>query len=191
MPSLAHNRATKNCRQPVPCMQPGMITTMGQTTRVPTTPCGQHPNRPSCSSLTSRQTQPYGPEMASTTFTTMAQRAAACRFILLDTRFFRSPLKRGLPTLTCPRVRYLPNDDPEAALLGEEQWTWLEQQLKQPAQLRVLASSIQVTRTSRARARAPIRCAAALDRLIAVRSRCAPPFIDGDPPRGLSVRTTP
>ncbi len=66
------------------------------------------------------------------------------QIILLDTRYFRSPLKRGLPTLTCPRVRYLPNDDPEATLLGEEQWTWLEQQLKQPAELRVLASSIQV-----------------------------------------------
>jgi alkaline phosphatase D len=64
--------------------------------------------------------------------------------ILLDTRYFRGPLKRGLPTLTCPRVRYLPNDDREATLLGEAQWTWLEEQLRKPAKLRVLASSIQV-----------------------------------------------
>lgn len=66
------------------------------------------------------------------------------QIILLDTRYFRGPLKRGLPTLTCRRVRYLPNNDPEATLLGEAQWAWLEAQLRQPAELRVLASSIQV-----------------------------------------------
>jgi alkaline phosphatase D len=66
------------------------------------------------------------------------------QIILLDTRYFRSPLKRGLPTLACPRVRYLPNDAPEATILGEAQWVWLEEQLRRPAELRILASSIQV-----------------------------------------------
>lgn len=71
-------------------------------------------------------------------------RGRRVQIILLDTRYFRSPLKPGLPTLSCPRVRYLPNDDPEATLLGEAQWAWLEKQMKEPAELRVLASSIQV-----------------------------------------------
>ncbi len=66
--------------------------------------------------------------------------------ILLDTRWFRSPLKKA------PREEpadghpgpYVPNDDPQATMLGAPQWTWLEQQLRTPAELRLLCSSIQV-----------------------------------------------
>ena len=71
-------------------------------------------------------------------------RGRRVQIILLDTRYFRSPLKRGPLTPTCPRVRYLANEDPEATLLGEDQWLWLEEQMRQPAELRILASSIQV-----------------------------------------------
>lgn len=64
--------------------------------------------------------------------------------ILLDTRWFRSPLKpsddRGKPG----KERYLPDADPAKTLLGEAQWRWLEEQLRQPAELRLLVSSIQV-----------------------------------------------
>lgn len=66
------------------------------------------------------------------------------QIILLDTRYFRSPLKQGPVTQRCPRVHYRANDDPAATLLGEAQWTWLEEQLRQPAELRLLISSIQV-----------------------------------------------
>jgi len=38
---------------------------------------------------------------------------------------------------------YVPNPDPKASMLGEEQWAWLEQQLRQPADLRILGSSVQ------------------------------------------------
>ena len=38
----------------------------------------------------------------------------------------------------------LPNTDPDATMLGAEQWKWLEGQLKQPAEVRLLVSSIQV-----------------------------------------------
>ena len=38
---------------------------------------------------------------------------------------------------------YVPQDDPHVTMLGEEQWSWLEQQLRVPAELRILASSIQ------------------------------------------------
>lgn len=64
--------------------------------------------------------------------------------ILLDTRYFRSALKvtdqRGAPG----RERYLPDDSPEKTMLGPEQWAWLEERLKEPADLRLIVSSIQV-----------------------------------------------
>ena len=64
--------------------------------------------------------------------------------ILLDTRWFRSALKpsddRGKPG----KERYLPDADPAKTMLGETQWRWLEEQLRQPAELRLLVSSIQV-----------------------------------------------
>lgn len=64
--------------------------------------------------------------------------------ILLDTRYFRGALRRRPPSLTCPRGRYVPNEDPGTTMLGETQWTWLADQLRQPADLRLLVSSIQV-----------------------------------------------
>jgi alkaline phosphatase D len=39
---------------------------------------------------------------------------------------------------------YARNPDPAATMLGEAQWTWLEQQLRQPADVRLVASSLQV-----------------------------------------------
>jgi alkaline phosphatase D len=66
------------------------------------------------------------------------------QLILLDTRYFRSPLKRAPRTMDCPRVNYAPNTDPEATILGDAQWQWLEQELRKPAELRIIASSIQV-----------------------------------------------
>jgi alkaline phosphatase D len=64
--------------------------------------------------------------------------------ILLDTRYHRSPLKKGAFDPRLRLVPYLPNTDPDATMLGNEQWRWLEEQLKQPAELRLLVSSIQV-----------------------------------------------
>jgi alkaline phosphatase D len=64
--------------------------------------------------------------------------------ILLDTRFFRGPLRRaapGEPALV--GGPYRPQTDRSVTLLGEAQWRWLEEQLRQPAELRLVASSIQ------------------------------------------------
>ena len=69
------------------------------------------------------------------------------QLILLDTRYFRSPLIRGYkPGEPGEGVRgiYVPNTDPKSTILGEAQWRWLEEQLKVPAQLRVIGSSIQL-----------------------------------------------
>lgn len=65
------------------------------------------------------------------------------QFILLDTRYHRSALKPKPPD--DPMVgRYVPDDDPNKTMLGEEQWRWLGEQLRRPAELRIIASSIQV-----------------------------------------------
>jgi alkaline phosphatase D len=66
------------------------------------------------------------------------------QIILLDTRYFRKPLKRKPPELPHGLDVYAPHDDPSTTLLGEAQWRWLEETLKQPADLRLIVSSIQV-----------------------------------------------
>jgi hypothetical protein len=64
--------------------------------------------------------------------------------IMLDTRYFRSsPLKKKAP-VTRGEGPYEPNPDPTTTMLGEDQWRWLEGQLRQPAEIRLIASSIQV-----------------------------------------------
>ncbi len=64
--------------------------------------------------------------------------------IMLDTRYFRSPLKK-LPFDPKTRIAaYIPNTDPNATMLGADQWKWLEAQLKKPAEVRLLVSSVQV-----------------------------------------------
>ena len=60
--------------------------------------------------------------------------------ILLDTRYFRGPLTRGKKRVGGP---YYPNLDSQVTMLGETQWNWLQQQLRQPAQVRIIVSSIQ------------------------------------------------
>lgn len=62
--------------------------------------------------------------------------------ILLDTRWFRSPLKPANDSAN-PKKKYVPNEDKGATLLGEEQWHWLERQLLKPANVRIVVSSIQ------------------------------------------------
>ena len=63
--------------------------------------------------------------------------------ILLDTRYHRDPLA------TVPRAERRPGRGPYrprdvGTMLGDAQWAWLEEQLRKPAELRLIASSIQV-----------------------------------------------
>lgn len=60
--------------------------------------------------------------------------------ILLDTRMFRSPLKKDPAN---PKVN-IANTDHGATILGEEQWAWFERRLREPAEIRVVVSSIQL-----------------------------------------------
>jgi alkaline phosphatase D len=74
------------------------------------------------------------------------------QIILLDTRYFkeafvkdpRSKEEKKAAGLTGSLGNYLPNRDPDVSLLGAAQWKWLEQQLREPAELRLVASSTQV-----------------------------------------------
>lgn len=66
------------------------------------------------------------------------------QFILLDTRYFRSGL-RPSPTRLA-NGRYLPQSG-DNELLGEAQWRWLEGVLQEPADVRILATSIQMIAT--------------------------------------------
>lgn len=65
--------------------------------------------------------------------------------LLLDTRTFRDPLKHRDRSITGKGYKndYQPDPNPKKTLLGLEQWEWLEKELKKPADLRVVASSIQ------------------------------------------------
>jgi len=71
------------------------------------------------------------------------------QIILLDTRFFKDRYKKD-PTPKAKRLKagkvggYLPDDDPAKTLLGNVQWRWLEEQLKKPVEVRLIASSIQI-----------------------------------------------
>jgi len=68
------------------------------------------------------------------------------QIILLDTRSFRDPLKRNpkpLPEGSVLKNEYQPDADASKTLLGDAQWTWLRRQLLQPADLRIICSSIQ------------------------------------------------
>lgn len=67
------------------------------------------------------------------------------QIILLDTRFFRGPLTRRDPSQTYDFPgRYVASEDTTVTMLGEAQWTWLEEQFLEPADVRLLVSSIQV-----------------------------------------------
>lgn len=69
--------------------------------------------------------------------------------ILLDTRYFRSDLKRMAWSKDRPPLGgYLPDESLDKTMLGEAQWAWLEQELAKPADLRIVVSSTQVITTA-------------------------------------------
>jgi alkaline phosphatase D len=71
------------------------------------------------------------------------------QIILPDLRWNRSPLesvdKLHYMLSKAPKDLgpYIPSKDKSTTMLGESQWQWLEKQLQQPADVRVLATSLQ------------------------------------------------
>jgi alkaline phosphatase D len=75
---------------------------------------------------------------------TFGKEGRRVQVIMLDTRWFRSALKPTDEPYAQGKERYIPSDAPDQVMLGEAQWAWLEEKLKEPAELRLLVSSIQV-----------------------------------------------
>jgi alkaline phosphatase D len=101
-----------------------------------------------------RRTQPHG------VFTSLefGPEGRRVQILLTDLRWNRTPLvsvskgwrrytawalQRKMRGLDVPGP-YRPNPDETATMLGDSQWNWLEMELKRPAQVRLLGSSIQV-----------------------------------------------
>lgn len=70
------------------------------------------------------------------------------QIVVLDTRSFRSPLEDGnFPKDQRVEGRpgpYRPSIDAKTTLLGPDQWAWLERTLQQPAEVRIIVTSIQL-----------------------------------------------
>lgn len=62
------------------------------------------------------------------------------KVIILDTRYFRSPLKKSISE----EKRYTPYQNNEGTLLGDQQWKWLEEELERNySDFVIIVSSIQ------------------------------------------------
>jgi alkaline phosphatase D len=65
------------------------------------------------------------------------------QMIFLDTRFFRDALlptdEKGAPG----KERYVPHTDTSLTMLGEDQWTWLQEQLDKEVDHKIIVTSIQ------------------------------------------------
>ena len=66
------------------------------------------------------------------------------QILMLDTRYFRSPLKRSQILKKSSHGRYEPDYDTSKTMLGRDQWKWLTIALKREADLRILGTSIQL-----------------------------------------------
>ncbi|MCJ9428615.1 alkaline phosphatase D family protein [Kordiimonas marina] len=72
--------------------------------------------------------------------------------ILLDLRWNRTPLKAVSKAEAKRRDQmafgpYLPQSGPGITMLGEKQWAWLEGELRKPAKVRIIGSSLQFIST--------------------------------------------
>lgn len=65
------------------------------------------------------------------------------QIILLDTRTFRDDLTHNKPKNPAYKNDYIPNQSKDSTLLGADQWKWLENELMQAADVRIIASSLQ------------------------------------------------
>ena len=69
------------------------------------------------------------------------------QIILLDTRTFRGQLAVTDEHGAKGKERYIPTTDTTQTMLGEDQWRWLTDVLSEPADIRLLVSSVQIIAT--------------------------------------------
>lgn len=84
----------------------------------------------------------YGSQM-------LGEPGSRVHIILLDTRYFRDKLDKNTLTPAEKKEKgvvgwYQPTKDTTRTMLGEDQWKWLEKELKKEADVRLIVSSIQV-----------------------------------------------
>ncbi|MEM8739381.1 MAG: alkaline phosphatase D family protein [Planctomycetota bacterium] len=75
---------------------------------------------------------------------TLGEPGRRVQVILLDTRWFRDDLRRRLKMPGTRGGPYRATSDTRRTILGEAQWAWLEEKLREPAEVRLIGSSIQV-----------------------------------------------
>lgn len=113
------------------------------------------------------------------------------QFIMLDTRYFRDDLVAG--EFVENLGKYEPNTDPGASMLGAAQWQWLQDELAEPADLRVVVSSVQVlTEAHRweSWSRLPLERAKLL-RMLGARNGGGIVLLSGDRHQGAIYKDTP
>jgi alkaline phosphatase D len=66
------------------------------------------------------------------------------QIIMLDLRTWRGAMIKTDQRNAPGKERYVPNPDATQTILGAAQWAWLERELRKPAELRVIVSSLQV-----------------------------------------------
>lgn len=86
---------------------------------------------------------------------TFGERGKRVQVILLDTRTFKAKPMKDIRTKEAKKKlgivgNYLPNKAHNATLLGAQQWKWLEEEFKKPADLRLIVSSTQVVADQKA-----------------------------------------
>ena len=113
-------------------------------TAAPTMPIRRRRSRCSPSSGTSPRTIPVGHGSGVYHAEIHGPIGQRVQIILLDTRTFRAPLEPTNDWNAPGKERYMPDPDPAKTMLGEAQWRWLRAQLEQPAELRLIVSSVQV-----------------------------------------------
>lgn len=74
---------------------------------------------------------------------TFGKQGQRVQFILLDTRYHRDSIDKNPNGRPKNKGPYIPSDDTSRSMLGQQQWEWLELQLKQPADIRFVISSVQ------------------------------------------------
>ena len=74
----------------------------------------------------------------------LAKAGVQIQILLLDTRYFRSTLTADAQDDRCPIRNVGQNLADDATIPGSAQWQWLNESLRKPADVRVIASSIQV-----------------------------------------------
>ena len=71
-------------------------------------------------------------------------KGARVQTILLDTRMFRDAWTPTDDKGAVGKERWIENPDPQMTILGAQQWAWLEAQLAEPADLRLVVTSYQM-----------------------------------------------